>query len=415
VPTEQIIYILVAAAWTLTVAAGVKMVASGIAFDRRVRRDLARAGDLREQGGAFRYQPRVAIILPCRGVDEKLEHTVERLSRQNYDDYQVIFTLESSDDPAYAAIGQWTAPWPMGKAQRVVAGLAEQRSQKVHNLLAAVAAVGEDRDVLVFLDSDAVPGTDWLGYMVAPLQDRRVGAATGYRWYAATGGLASGLRCAWNAATLSLMEDPERTFCWGGATAMLRRTFVDAQVARYWDRAVSDDLQVTRAIRAAGLTIHFVPQALVPSHEPTTLKQFLSFARRQLLITRIGAPRIFASAMLLCLNFVIGGSGVAILFFAGVFGWIHDDRVMIASLLGWIAVLGLVTAKALVRQRMVRAILNPADIGPMDFAWDVGGAATSGLLHLGLMLSTYSSRQFVWRNTVYEMISPDETRIVRRY
>ncbi len=411
---DGFIYLIVFIVCLLTSIQGFWALWDGVRFHRMVGRMVADAGNLLTASGAFKYQPKVAVILPCCGVDERLEQTVWALGRQNYADYEVIFTFESSDDAAYSAVGGWTADWAAPSCRRVVAGLADRRAQKIHNLLAAVEEVSDDREVLVFVDSDVVPGEDWLGHLVAPLREPSVGAATGYRWYTATGGLAAGMRCVWNAATVTLLDDERLNFCWGGATAIRKQTFESLGVARYWDRALSDDYQLTRAVRDAGLRIRFVPQALVPSSDRTTIRAFWSFARRQVLITRVCSPRVWRGGLILACSFVVGGTAAVALFLVAWMGWFGNRAVMYAALFGCLLILALAVGKAVLRQLAVRKVLGPPDLTWRDFCWDVGTVAFSGLLHLSLFAASLMSRRVLWRQTEYEMVSADETRVLGR-
>lgn len=404
---DNIFFVAAAVLCTLTCGQGMVVVWRGAIFLRDVKRAVAGSS------APSRYQPKAAIILPCCGVDEVLRNTVDRLARQNYAAYEVVFTFESAEDAAYAAIGEWTAGWKIAH-RRVIAGLTQHRSQKIHNLLAAVEQVSPDTQVLVFLDSDAVPHADWLTQLVAPLANERVGAATGFRWYCAAGGLANGIRSVWNAASLTLMEHADTRFCWGGATAMRRERFASLDIAGRWDRALSDDLQVTQAIRNAGLDICFVPQALIPSHDRTTLRGFWEFARRQLIITRICAPQIWRAGFLLCMNFVVGGSVAAVIGIGSALGWFGSLWTTYFFLIAWGIIILTSTLRAWLRQLAVWKILKAPDLTWRDFFWDVSGAPTSGLLHLALFFASMGTRTIRWRHTIYELVSPSETRVVRR-
>ncbi len=411
---DQSIYALVLILWLAATVHGALAVLRAARFHRHVKRMVDQAPRLRRPDGRFDYQPPAAIILPCCGVDEKLEQTVSSLAAQHYDDYEIIFCFESDEDAAYSAIGRWTRSWDRPPPRRVVAGRADQRSQKIHNLLEGVAAVSNDRQVLAFLDSDAVPDADWLGHIVAPLRDPSVGAATGYRWYVASGSLAAGVRSVWNAATMVILADERHGICWGGSTAIRRETFDRLNIARRWSSALSDDYQVTRAIHDAGLKIRFVPQALVPNSDATTLRDFWHFARRQVIITRVCSPRAFWGGLSLCASLIAGGTAVVLLFVAGLLEW-ASARAGYAALAGWIVILVLTLAIAVFRQRGLRRVLKPPDLTWRDFAWDVLGSLTfAGSLHLHLMLSALGTRRIVWRNVEYEMISPDQTRVIGR-
>jgi ceramide glucosyltransferase len=412
VTTEHWIYAAVAFLYLCTLAQSLYSLREGFQFDRYVKDTIAHQADLFNSTGHFKFQPRAAIILPCCGVDEKLHHTVEALDRQNYTDYEIIFTFESATDPAYAAIKDWTKNWTRHH-RLITAGPTDHRSQKIHNLLAAVQVISPDREALLFLDSDAVPGSNWLGYLVAPLADPTVGASTGYRWYTASANFPSQVRSAWNAATVTLLSDERHNFCWGGATGILKSTWDRCDIAGAWESALSDDYQLSRAVKTASLRIRFVPQALVPSSDRTTLTAFWEFARRQTIITRICAPDIWRSAFLMLLNFMTGGTAVAILFVAGLFGC-TPPTIMWAALAGWISLLLVAMTKAAARQHAIRRILSPPDATAWDLYADLSTVSLSGVMFTALMLSSMTTNRFFWRNIEYQMLSPTQTRVLSR-
>ena len=412
---EQSIYLAVFVLWLLTTIQATQAFWEGVRFHRYIKRMVRKAPDLKTPEGRFKYQPRAAVILPCCGVDEKLEQTLQGLAHQNYADYHIIFTFESADDPAYEAVTRWTKEWKSPRRECVVAGRTEQRSQKIHNLLAALKKVSDDREVLAFIDSDAVPHSDWLGHLIAPLADNTVGAATGYRWYTATGGIAAGVRSCWNASTITMLGDDKHNFCWGGATAIRKATFEKTGIAKRWDRALSDDLQVTLAMRAAGLQIRFVPQAIIPSADRTTISGLIEFARRQLIITRICSPRMWWAGLTLTVNFMLGGTATCALFLVAALGWFGTATVMWFALAGWLCIIALAGGKAVLRQLGLRHVLRPPDLTWRDILWDVLGTLSfSGSLHMHLFMTAALPRRSVWRNTVYEMVSPEETHVLGR-
>ena len=59
------------------------------------------------------------------------------------------------------------------------------------------------------------------------------------------------------------------------------------------ERALSEDYQINRAVRDAGLRVVFVPGCIIPSSDDVGWWEFLVFARRQLIITRVCEPRIW--------------------------------------------------------------------------------------------------------------------------
>jgi len=360
-------------------------------------------------------QRRVAIIMPCKGVDEKLRHTIDAFEQQTVRPARIVFTLESETDPAYQTLQEWTRGWRELNCSFVIAGIATDRGQKIHNLLAAVDALDDDIDTLVFVDSDAVPGVDWLAHLVAPLDDPDVGATTGYRWYTAIGGLAAGMRTAWNAATLTTLADERRNFAWGGSTALRRADFESLGIHDAWRRALSDDLVLTRCLRMAGRRIRFVPQALVASTDRTTLGGFLEFATRQMIITRICAPATWRRGFLLVMNLTFGGTAVAVLTLAYSFGWFGTQAVFVIAAALWAMLMMGAAGEAVFRQLALRRLLTRPNWSWRDAAWDIGGTLSfGGSLHSHLFFKSMFRRRIWWRDTLYEMPSADETRILQR-
>jgi len=401
-----VVLIAVGVLWFLATCQGAWSLVSGLRFYRYVQRHLA------DGNGSPCFAPPAAVILPCCGLDERLSDTVKAVLRQDYPDYEVIFAFESSEDPAFTAVGRWASAQSVVRWRRVVAGPAESCSQKIQNLLAGLASVSADRETLAFLDSDAIPPRGWLTGLVRPLGDPTIGATTGFRWYTTNGTLAGGVRSAWNAASVTFLHDEKLAFCWGGSTAVRRGTFDRLDIAARWRRALSDDYQVTRAVRDAGLRIHFVPRCLLPSPEETTLRGFFTFARRQLVITRVCAPKVWRTGLGLACNFIVGATAVAATAVWAYFDGRHS--LMIGALAAWGVILALAGLKSILRQMAVRKVLRPPDVSRADFLFDVIGVGFIGVLHLVLLLSSARSRRLAWRNRLYEMVSPDETLVLGR-
>jgi ceramide glucosyltransferase len=263
------------------------------------------------------FHPPAAVIIPCKGVFPGFKYNIEKYLTQDYPEYKVIFAVASEDDPARAvlatliearqkattglapsreaarAVGA-SAPGQAARADLVVAGISGERGEKVNNLLAGLKRVGPAAELLVTADADASPGRDWLRSLVGPLADPAVTVSTGFRWYIAGRGFASQLRAAWDTSIATLLGDWKENFAWGGSLAMRAADFRRLDIAgRYWPRTVSDDYGVTRAVREAGGRIHFEPRCLVASGQKTSFGEFLNWANRQIVLTRVYAPRLW--------------------------------------------------------------------------------------------------------------------------
>lgn len=381
----------------------------GFQFLSYVRRELGKTT-------AAEYAPFATVIAPCRGLDQGLRENIEALFLQDYPAYEIIFVTDRTDDPALVVVEDMRQQaWPDSRPQRtrvIIAGQATESGQKVHNLLASVrAADAASSEVLVFVDTDARPHSDWLRALVAPLANERVGAATGYRWFInERGGVASHLRSVWNASTASALgARGDRNFCWGGSTAIRRRTFDALDMSERWRGTLSDDFALMRALREAGLPIYFVPQCLVASLEDCGFEELLEFTTRQLKITRVYAPHFWKAVLLGSALFTIGFFGGIPLVIAR--AGLGLSYAMPLILLALIFLLG--AGKACLRWRAVS----------LSFAGHRAGLLRGLPAHLLLWpvvvplylynaLAAACSRRIVWRGITYELKSPTQTVII---
>ena len=360
------------------------------------------------------FTPFLTIVVPCRGLDEGLRENLDALCGQDYPAFEIVFVVDSSDDPALRVIEQVRRAWekaayPLTRA--LVAGAAVEIGQKVHNLIAAVGAADARSEVFVFADSDARPGRDWLRSLVAPLADEKTGAATGYRWFIPSTNFASHLRAAWNASIASALGENSRSnFCWGGSTAIRRETFTRLRMVESWRGTLSDDFALTRALRNAQLPIHFVPRCLTASHEVCNARELLEFTTRQLKITRVYAPRLWRIVLVSNFLFVAvfyGGLALTLLR--------YERGLPCAPPLALVAcIFALGSAKAVLRLRAVALAFAPE-----QKIWRAGTLAAHVLLWpLSSALFLYNavtaalSRRIRWRGITYELKSPSETVII---
>lgn len=360
-----------------------------------------------------RYQPKAVVIVPCRGLEPGLEDNIRALCAQDYREYELIFVTESDADPAHAllsrVIRQCRRP-----AWLIVAGEASEQGQKIHNLQAAIDMLNSlDRraEVLVFADSDARPSRNWLSELVAPLDERRVGATTGFRWYLPErGGLWSVLLSVWNASALSLLGE-RSSFAWGGATAIRRENFDRLRIRDLWTGAISDDYVLTRAVQEAGQRIKFVPACLVATHADADFRDLVEFTTRQIRITRVYAPRVFKLALAtnVLYNVTVWG-GLA---------WVAASTAggrfpqVIGALLALVLAMG--AAGSWIRVGVAARILHDHHAGIVRKRWAyVFLGPLASLLYCVNLVASAGSRRIVWRGIGYELISPSETRIWSR-
>ncbi len=355
------------------------------------------------------YAPRVALICPCKGVEESLEQNLAALTDFDYPSYEVFFALASAADSVHELLRRVAAK-SKHPAHIVIAGPPEGCGEKVNNLCAAIQQLPEDFEVLVFVDSDGQPTRGWLRRLVAPLADAQLGAATTFRWYFPDrGGFWSALATAWNAAIVTALGEHRRNFCWGGGTAIRRKVFDEVHALEFWRGSVSDDYSLTRALRQAGRRIHFVPECLVPTLHDCDFRGLLEFTNRQIIITRVHEPQLWARAalahLLYCGTLLLGLGVMLATWFAGAPG-LH---ILLVTLI----VPLLAVAKGYLRLVAVSDLLAGWEQKLLTYGWAwTLLAALVPFLYLWNSLVAAFARDIVWRGVRYELVSPNQTRIL---
>ncbi len=265
--------------------------------------------------------PKVAIVAPMAGPVAHLESFLAALDDQDYPDYRVILVIEKAreatgdPDEAYNRV---TALERAGLPPRTAVVRAERAvssGQKSLNLIAGLTASG-DAEVVVLVDADALPHRRWLRDLVAPLSagdsvDHPM-VTTGYRWYVPDHGLASLMRSAFSAGAMSLLTDPRRAFAWGGSLAIRRRDLERLGIAGIWRRALSDDMALTRAVRAAGGRVCFIPECVVPSFGAVGWRGMWEFGVRQMVMLRWGDRRLWATVLAMHVGLVVTQIGAVL-------------------------------------------------------------------------------------------------------
>lgn len=399
----DIFYVLV----VVQIALGLYSLWDGFSWLQMVRRRLG--------SHAGFYAPTAALICPCKGAEPGLEDNLTALTKFDYPNYEIYFSLATSLDPALKIIERVKAS-SQHPVHIVIAGPPEDSSEKVHNLRRAVESLPEKFEVLVFTDSDVRPPRGWLTKLIAPLQDGRVGATTTYRWFLPSraigaGGFSSALASAWNAAIATMLGRPRENFCWGGGTAIRRGTFKDANILEHWKGAASDDLAMTYALEQAGKPILFCPECLAITLHPWTGNDLLEFTNRQILITRVYSPRRWGLGAAAHLGYSIT---LAYAFFVILSTMVTGDP-WFQLLLMTLAIPLLAAIKGAVRTMAVYELLPEWRGKLQEWSW-VWAALAPIVPFLFTMnfITSLLTREIRWRGIRYELVGPNFTRVLRR-
>jgi glycosyl transferase family 2 len=341
--------------------------------------------------------PKVAILIAIKGVSETTPQFLEALCRQQYPNYRLVFALESRSDSAWplidALLRRLAGELPV---EMVIAGEAIERAQKVHNLLAAARQLRPDDAIVVFADADTLPDPRWLSQLIRPIAAGEAAASSGYRWLLPADRRWSSLIVA--AIDLSIATAARSwrwNLCWGGSVAVDQQALERVHLPALWDRAASDDLTLTAALRVHGLKINAPLRVLVPSPVAHDWVGLFRFARRQYLLVRTYAPK----------HWLVAGWSVCLPAFAAVLAvaeTVLGQRWALPFILGSIALLQL----RLRIRRQIADLLLPqtaieaarATIFFAQWAWPL-----IQLVHLGAFLTSAAGRRFTWAGIEYRL------------
>ncbi|MGC2530198.1 MAG: glycosyltransferase family 2 protein [Candidatus Acidiferrum sp.] len=355
------------------------------------------------------YSPKAAVLCPCKGIEPALERNLVALTEFDYQNYEIFFLIASASDPAYNIVKRVVSS-SRAKAHVVLTEKPDGCGEKVNNLRLGLVQMPPDFDVLTFVDSDGRPGRNWLHRMVAPLADSRIGATTTMRWLIPNrNNLPTALLAAWNAPIVTMLSEKGKNFCWGGGTAIRRSVFDQSAVAEAWQHSVSDDYSMTRALEQANRSIVFLPECIVPSFVETDFTGLMEFTNRQVLITRVYAEKIWAIAagthLLYCLTLLLGTLLTLSAFFASLAAFPFAALTFLPVLLS-----------------MIRGALRAAGVSEVLPAYksQIAGQAWIYVLltvfvpflYVANFFTSLITRKIRWRGVTYEVISPEQTRIL---
>jgi ceramide glucosyltransferase len=385
------------------IAAGLFLLWQGILWLAYVRRRL-------KTDPGF-YAPRTAVICPCRGMEPGLERNLVSLCEFDHQNYEVFFVLASESDPAHSTVKRVAATSRV-KAHVVIAGAPSNSSEKVNNLRVAVEQLPEEFEVLVFADSDGRPGKGWLHHLVAPLTDSRIGATTTMRWFLPNdNGIPTALLAAWNASVVTMLGPQNKNFCWGGGTAIRRAVFEQIGTLDAWQNAFSDDYSLTMMIEQSRRQIVFLPECLTPSFVQTDFAGLLEFTGRQVRITRVYRAQMwaiaFATHFLYCITLLIGLYVALSLTLASRPSFqvltLLGLPLLLAAIRGALRVIGVTEALPAFRTQIMS----------QSWIYILLGIFVP-FLYLINFVSSLIGRRIRWRGIDYELISPEQTRVLTR-
>jgi len=369
------------------------------------------SGRSAERHGGIEARPRIALFSPCKGIDVGLQENLRPLFGQDYGNYELVFIVESDRDPACPIIQELIAEFPDVDSRLVVAGMAVDVGQKVHNLRVATRHLANDVEILAFVDSDARPGPSWLGDLVQQLEYPDVGITTGYRWFMPERStLANLLLHSINATAASLYSPKGVNLVWGGSWAMRRDQFEQLKLRDVWDGMLTDDLVATNLVQQKKLRVEFEPACMLASPIDLSFREMFDFLRRQYMIGWHYMPGLWA-VTLLATTIMTLGFWAALATSAGAFVMRADWAWIPASASAALYLCGMFRAAL---RRDLAELYFPGRRRALTRAirFDILATPLATLVNWAAILSTVGARHFRWRGITYQLLPNGMTRIV---
>jgi hypothetical protein len=301
--------------------------------------------------------PPVAVIVPIKGASDATEAFLRALRHQDYPDYRIIAAVESEDDPAFRLL-QRHAIMSGVPIDICVAGLAQRSGQKVHNLLAALRRLVPSDALVCFTDADTLPQQQWLSRLVSAI-----------------------------------------------TTLLSQATLERIDIRKYWDGAISDDLQMTRALRDHGILIFSPRQSLLPSPIAMDWREAFIFGRRQYRIVLTHSPALWLLAAFITALPVLSLGLALVLFWQG--------SKFAVAVLALSVLLGEVRTRC--RQRILHAMWGEQQGAALAGIWTVDRWLRPLWwgFHAICVFSALGSRRVSWAGIDYVIRSPQNVEVIR--
>src|SRR6266851_2223224 len=230
------------------------------------------------------YSPPVSILKPVRGVDCEAYENFASYCLLDYPEYELIFAVADSDDPAVPVIEKLQTDFPQCSirliqgAERIVA------NNKVNSLCRLVEEA--KNDLVVMSDSDVRVDPDYLKTVVPPFADPQVGAVTAFCRCITGGGVAAELDAlgmyldSAPAALVARMLEGKMQFAFGWTMATTKRHLSEIGGWEAMANHHSDDFELGNRIARRGYTVELIRKPVWMVFPKETVGQYFQHELR---------------------------------------------------------------------------------------------------------------------------------------
>jgi ceramide glucosyltransferase len=305
---------------------------------RRDREEVARASTDK--------LPLVSILKPLHGLEPQLRQNLESFFRQDYPEYEVLFAVDSADDPALPVARSVCDAYPQIQSRILVTGRGPWPNRPVYSF-AKMAEIAR-ASILVTSDSDVLVGPGYLRAVVVPLlgNPRKTGMLTCVYRGVSAGGFwtlldAVGMSVEMTAGVLvaNLLEGMKFGL---GPTIVVHREALEA-IGGYpvLGEYGPNDFVIGNMIAERGYRVVLSSHVISHVAPPMTLRQMLQRHLRWAIGTRYSRPKgHFGSGLVYAVPFGIFGLIGGLLLHRpalglGLLSWSILNRIIEALVVGW--------------------------------------------------------------------------------
>jgi len=243
------------------------------------------------------YTPAVSLLKPVHGVDFDSYQNFASFCTQEYPEYEILFGVGDSTDPAVRLIQRVIAEFPRLRIRLFVGAEYIGANRKV-NMLARLAGEVQN-EILVLTDGDIRVSRSYLKEVVAPLADKKIGAVTSFYRGIVEKNLGAEIEAIGAASDFFagvLMANWMEGMTFGlGASIVTTREWV-AKIGGFAAIADlhSDDYELGNRIAKAGGKILLSREAVWTMYPAQTARGFWQHQLRWLRTVRLCRPASFA-------------------------------------------------------------------------------------------------------------------------
>jgi ceramide glucosyltransferase len=150
-----------------------QIIAVGIATKSGRKRRPGNTKNIQECPREKEFCPPISILKPLKGLDDKLYDNLESFCVQDYPEYEIIFSLQNHNDPAYKVARKVKEKYPEKDISIIVERCEKGLNPKVNNLIPAYK-ISRYEHILIS-DSNVSVGPDYLKETAKHMQDPLVG------------------------------------------------------------------------------------------------------------------------------------------------------------------------------------------------------------------------------------------------